>query len=128
MENFKTEFKQLYNSYDKQLQKLQKASLDTPSSSIDYFVTYLKFLRDKLILTENLVDENGEENLKIASIASAITMYEKSQVCENLRKTIAGETEEAKALNDKYLNDKSFYLNNFWALVKMNLEAWTTNA
>ena len=128
MENFKTEFKQLYTVYEKQLQKLQKESLDTPSSSIDYFITYLKFLRDKLILTEDLVNEAGEENLKIASIASAITMYEKSQICDDLRKTIVGETEEAKALNEKYLNDKSFYLNTFWTLIKLNLEAWTTNA
>ena len=87
MESFKKEFKQLYTTYEKSLKKLATDSLSTPSIFIDYFINYLKFLRDYLILTEPLVLESGEENLKIATLASAIATYEKYQTCNNFYNT-----------------------------------------
>jgi hypothetical protein len=101
MSVLKEEFKQLHKSYKKQLQQLQKGSFDTPAMWLDYFVSYLKFLRDSLILEEPLILENDEENLKIASIATAITAYEKYKINLDLCNAIAKNSEENKALINK---------------------------
>ena len=128
MSVLKEEFRQLHKSYKKQLQQLQKGSFDTPTMWLDYFVSYLKFLRDSLILEEPLVLENDEENLKIASIATAITAYEKYKINLDLCQSIAKNSEENKALINKYNQEKDFYWNNFWNLIRLNMEDWLTNA
>ena len=128
MSVFKEEFKQLHKSYKKQLQQLQKESFDTPTMWLDYFVSYLKFLRDSLILEEPLVLENDEENLKIASIATAITTYEKYKINLDLCNSVAKNSEENEALINKYAQEKAFYWHNFWSLVRLNMEDWLTNA
>ena len=46
-----------------------KQAFKNLTNSMNYFVTYLKFMRDYYILTEPLKLESGEENLKIASLA-----------------------------------------------------------
>jgi hypothetical protein len=113
MNNFKVEFKQLYKSYNKQLKKLHKENFSDFNINIDYFIIYLKFLRDYTILTENLVLDNGEENLKIASLATALAEYEKFQTCNNFCCTIKESTAENEALLDKYLKEKAFHWDNF---------------
>jgi hypothetical protein len=88
-------------------------------------------MRDYYILTEPLVLESGEENLKIASIATAISEYERYKTCinkyyfENGSRKIEGTSEEVQ---NKYNVEKKFHWNNFWNLVNLNMEDWTANA
>lgn len=128
MSDFKKEFKELYKTYGNKLKEHHKKSFENFTNSMDYFITHLKFMRDYFILTEPLVLENGEENMKIASLATAISAYDKYQLCINLCKTIESNTEQNEALINKYTQEKEFHWNNFWNLIRMNMEAWTINA
>mgnify|MGYP007057715112 CR=1 FL=1 len=129
--NFKNINKDIYNTYSKKLKISHEANLLNFSNYMEYLVTYLKFMRDYYILTEPLVLESGEENLKIASIATAISEYERYKKCinkyyfENGSRKIEGTSEEVQ---NKYNIEKKFHWNNFWNLVNLNMEDWTANA
>lgn len=131
MTNFKNINKDIYNTYSKKLKISHEANLINFSNYMEYLVTYLKFMRDYYILTEPLVLESGEENLKIASIATAISEYERYKKCinnyyfENGSRKIEGTSEEVQ---NKYNIEKKFHWNNFWNLVNLNMEDWTANA
>jgi hypothetical protein len=88
---------------------------------MDYFITYLKFMRDYYILTESLVLDTGEENMKIASLATAVAEYEKFKNCiynyyviSEQGVTIArkGNTSEEETLK-LYNTEKEFHWNSF---------------
>lgn len=115
MSDFTKEFKQLYKAYDKRLKEDHTLNFKSLTNSMNYFVTYLKFMRDYYILTEPLVLESGEENLKIATLASAVSEYEKYQTCEQnyysfdgtkIVYKIPGTTEEVQ---QKYSAEKNFH-------------------
>ena len=131
MTNFKNINNDIYNTYSKKLKISHEANLLNFSNYMEYLVTYLKFMRDYYILTEPLVLESGEENLKIASIATAISEYERYKKCiskyyfENGSRKIEGTSEEVQ---NKYNTEKKFHWNNFWNLVNLNMEDWTANA
>ena len=134
MKDFTKEFKQLYKTYDKKLKNDHEVSFKNLTNSMNYFVTYLKFMRDYYILTESVVLESGEENLKIASLATAVSEYEKYQTCEHnyygfdgaeVIYKIDGTSDEVQ---QKYNLEKAFHWNNFWNLVKLNMEDWLPHA
>ena len=134
MSEFTKEFKQLYKTYDKRLKKDHEMGFKNLTNSMDYFVTYLKFMRDYYILTEPLVLDSGEENLKIASLATAVSEYEKYQNCEHnyydfdgtkVIYKIEGTREEVQ---QQYNMEKTFHWNSFWNLVKLNMEDWLPRA
>lgn len=79
-------------------------------------------------MSEPLVLDNGEENLKVASIATAITAYEKYKINVELCKSIDKNSEQSEALINKYNQEKSFYWTNFWNLIRLNMEEWLNNA
>lgn len=109
MKTFKKEFKDLYKAYEQQLKKYHTLNLEGITNSIDYFVTYLKFMRDYYILTEPLVTENGEENLKIASLATAISAYNKYQTCKSWCDSLEVSANKDEILLKKYNTEKKFH-------------------
>jgi hypothetical protein len=128
MGDFTKEFKKLYKAYDKKLKKEHEINFKNLNNNMDYFITYLKFMRDYYILTEPLILEGGEENLKIASLSTAVSEYELYQTCENnyygfdgtkIIYKVEGTSEEVQ---QKYNLEKSFHWNNFWSLIKLNME------
>jgi hypothetical protein len=134
MSEFIKEFKQLYKAYDKKLKKDHELNFKDLNNSMNYFVTYLKFMRDYYILTEPLILESGEENLKIASLATAVSEYEKYQTCEHkyygfdgtqIIYKVEGTSEEIQQL---YNTEKTFHWNNFWNLIRLNMEDWMPHA
>jgi hypothetical protein len=134
MSEFIKEFKQLYKAYDKKLKKDHELNFKDLNNSMNYFVTYLKFMRDYYILTEPLILESGEENLKIASLATAVSEYEKYQTCEHkyygfdgtqVIYKVEGTSEEIQQL---YNTEKTFHWNNFWNLIRLNMEDWMPHA
>ena len=134
MKEFKKEFKQLYRAYDKLLKKCHADSFNSFTNHMEYFITYLKFMRDYYILTEPLILENGEENLRIASLATAVSEYEQYLHCEHkyygfdgtkVVYKVEGTSEEVQQL---YNTEKASHWNNFWNLVKLNMEDWMPHA
>lgn len=134
MTKFKAEYKKLYKTYNKKLKSLHKKNFEGLVNSLDYFVTYLKFMRDYYILTEPLLLDSGEENLKIASLVAAVSEYEQYQNCihnyytfngANVSYKIEGSTEEVQA---KYAAEKTFHWTAFWNLVRLNMEGWMPRA
>lgn len=128
MKTFKKEFKDLYKAYEQQLKRCRSLNLEGITNSMDYFVTYLKFMRDYYILTEPLIAENGEENLKIASLATAISAYTRYQTCKNWCDSLEASTNKDETLLKKYSTEKDFHWNSFWNIIRLNMEAWTINA
>lgn len=131
MSNFKTEFKALYKAYNKKLKLHHKNNFNQFFNNMDYFVTYLKFIRDYYILTEPLVLESGEENLKIAALATAISEYNSYKNCINNYYTSTGIRKidgTAEEVQQQYNTEKAFHWNNFWTLVMTNMEGWMNNA
>lgn len=109
MKTFKKEFKDLYKAYEQQLKKYHTLNIEGITNSMDYFVTYLKFMRDYYILTEPLVTENGEENLKIASLATAISAYNKYQTCKSWCDSLEVSANKDEILLKKYNTEKKFH-------------------
>ena len=134
MIEFTKEFKNLYKTYDKRLKKDHKTNFKNLTNSMSYFVNYLRFMRDYYILMEPVILENGEENLKIASLATAVSEYEQYQTCEQkyygfdgtkVVYKVDGTQEEVQRL---YNAEKAFHWANFWNLVKLNMEDWMPDA
>lgn len=128
MKTFKKEFKELCKAYEQQLKKYHTLNFEGVTNSMDYFVTYLKFMRDYYILTEPLVAENGEENLKIASLATAISAYTRYQTCKSWCDSLEASANTDETLLKKYTTEKDFHWNSFWNILRLNMEAWNTNA
>jgi hypothetical protein len=134
MTDFKIGYKQLYKKYNKKLQTLHKNNFEGLVNNMDYFITYLKFMRDYYILTEPLIVNDGDENLKIATLATAVAEYENYQNCihnyymftgEIAKPKVEGTSEEIQA---KYTAEKAFHWNSFWNLVRLNMEEWMPRA
>mgnify|MGYP006873014395 CR=1 FL=1 len=131
MRNFKKDFKRLCVCYDKKLRKCHKDSFNALNNNMEYFITYLKYLRDYYILTDQLTTENGENDIKVTSLIAAISEYEKSQSCINNYYKPDGTRltdEDEKEVLEKYNKEKAFHWSHFWQLVMLNIESWTANA
>lgn len=133
MKNFKKQYKKLYKTYTKRLKTLHKQSLKSQDPT-EYFVTYLKLLRDYYLLTGPLVTEITEDQFELASLVTAISEYEKATSCINnyylvengvATRIIEGTDEEVL---EKFSAEKAFHWDAFWNLVKLGLESWVTNA
>ncbi len=134
MKEFTKEFKHLCQTYDKVLKDTHATNFKGLTNCMDYMVTYLKFMRDYYILTEPLILESGEENLKIASLATAVSEYEQYQLCEHkyygfdgtkVVYKVEGTSEEVQ---QQYNKEKTFHWNNFWNLIRLNMEDWMPHA
>ena len=132
--DFTKEFKQLYHTYDKTLKETHTTNFKGLNNCMDYMITYLKFMRDYYILTEPLELESGEENLKIASLATAVSEYEQYQNCMHkyygfdgtqVIYKVEGSSDEVQRL---YNQEKAFHWNNFWELIRLNMEDWMPHA
>lgn len=122
-ESFEKKYKKLDKAYGK---AISKSKLDP----VEHFVLQLKCLRDYFILTEELTI-NGEENLKISTIASAIAEYEAYRDCfkayYNISNGIAEPIDTSKSKEETrqaFEQEQLYHWEYFWELIKMNLEGW----
>ena len=89
----------LNKAYRNSLKRLSKNFFIDKFSGMSLFIEYLKYLRDSMIIS------NYEDELTLATITTAIAEFE--------------------AYNGgKDTKNKVFHWNNFWELVKQNLERW----
>ena len=128
MTEFNKEYKELYNSYNKKLLAEHKLSFSTLDNNMGYFITYLKYLRDYYLLTDNNAQLEDTINVKTATLVAAVDEYEKYINCinnyyklnGNIAEKISDEPEEEVA--KKYNLEKNFHWTNFWQLVMTNIE------
>jgi len=133
MNNFKKNYKQLCKNYNRKLKELHKVNFNSLNNNLEYFVTYLKYMRDYYILTEPLPTD--KENLKVTALVTAVGAYEKYRSCKDKyyctkedgteEALIEGTPEEVKT---KYELERNFHWNCFWSLVSLNIESWTGKA
>lgn len=134
VKEFTKEFKQLCRAYDKVLKDDHAADFKNLTNPMGYFVNYLKFMRDYYILTEPLILETGEENLKIAALATAVSEYEQYQTCIhkyygfNGTQVIYKTSDNGEEVQQQYNKERTFHWNNFWNLVRLNMEDWMPHA
>lgn len=114
MVNFKKTYKKLFNAYDKKLKNVHKTNLVSLNNNLDYFVTYLQFMRDCFVLTEPHISADGKENFKITSIATAISEYEQYQACiSNIECLTQTNNKDNEASLNKYKIEKQYHWNCF---------------
>lgn len=129
--SFNKKYKKLYKAYKKRFKTLSNNYLCN-QTMLDYFIEYLKFTRDYLILTEQLVDENGIENLKITTLATAIEEYYAYRTCINKyykiskNNVIQAINENELDIQQKYSAEKNFHWTYFCELVRTHIESWFT--
>jgi hypothetical protein len=132
MKQFRKQHKRIYASYKKRLRALHKQTLDL-NDPTEYFVTYLRLLRDYYLLTGQKTTEIRQDQFELSSLIAAISEYEKSQSCIHnyykvdngvVSRIIDGTEEE---ILEKYSTEKAFHWDAFWNLVRLGLESWVTN-
>ena len=130
---FDKQYKDIYNEYDKKLLALHKANFSALNNNMDYFITYLRCLRDAHLLNEAKVDTPEEVNVSTAALVTAVKEYESYKTCitkyykldGNTVKRITDDPEEEVA--KKFDLERKFHWTNFWQLVMANIEDWGNN-
>jgi hypothetical protein len=112
MVDFKTKYKNLYNQYNKKLLADHKANFSVLNNNMNYFITYLKLLRDYYLLTDAQAESEDEVSLKAATLVAAVGEYEKyeSCICKYYKSTgerlVEGTAEE---ISKKYNDERNFH-------------------
>ena len=115
MTAFNKQYKGLYNQYNKKLLAEHKANFSAFNNNLDYFITYLKFLRDYYLLTAENKNADDEIDVATATLVAACSEYEKYENCitkyyklnGNVIERISDESEEEVA--KKYNLEKKFH-------------------
>lgn len=128
------EYKKLHKNYRKKLEKLHKNSLDAFQPPLEYFVTYLQLLRDKLFMEIPYTTELGENDLELVSLITALQEFENYNTCiykfydikdSKVVHKAEYSAEEALAAFQK---EQTYHWEAFWNLVKLCAEGWGANA
>lgn len=123
------DYNKLYKNYNKILLEDHKANVKAFDNCLTYFIDYLKFLRDHLVIESDPIPSEPVD-IRILSITAAIDEYDEYLNCAakyftvkggQIKKLIDGTDEE---VSEKFMTEKLFHWNNFWDLVKLNIESW----
>lgn len=132
MNSFKKQFKELYKFYDKELKKCHKINFKNLNNNLDYFITYIRFMRDYYILSENVYDPI--QNQKIYYLCLAVQEYDAYYNCiydyYNISKNmveIKDKTKTKAEVDAEYRAEMAKHINNFWLIVKDNIEGWLSS-
>jgi hypothetical protein len=134
MTNFKKTYKSLYKAYKKRLKKLHKQTFDQQLPPIDYLVTYLQFLRDKMFLETKYTKELGEDHIELISLITALDEFNNYNNCiykyYDIKNGVAirkAEFTETTA-QENFQKEKTYHWEAFWNLVKLCIDGWCANA
>lgn len=123
------DIKQVRKLYKKLLNKYNKSALNNPEIITDYFIVYLKYLRDMRVAVEPVT--SLEQNSYIVTLGAAISAYNSYVNCINKYYDVSRTLVERKnkelseeEVHKQYTNEKLFYFNSFWEIVKTNFESW----
>lgn len=133
MTNFKKKYRTLCKNYDKQLKAIHKESFAAGKAPLDYFVTYLQFLRDQRLLTSPLINKTEANDIELTSIVAALSEYQYYKECienyyiiENNVVIHKPEFTEEEA-RTKFQEERLKHWEAFWNLVKLCIEGWEIN-
>ena len=134
MLNFKKKYKKLYRSYYKNLSKIHKDSFNKMAPPTDYFVCYLQFLRDKLLLETPYKKSLDSENMELISLITALDEFDKYNNCihnfyEIKNGAVVHKAEySAEGAQQAFQKERTYHWEAFWNLVKLCLEGWCVDA
>ena len=124
---FKKEIKLLTKAYKKKLDALHKENIKNNFITMDYFVTNLQLVRDKLALTNK---NTKPELVRLATMTAAIEAYNSYANCitnyfevqgeEVIQKVDGSEDEAIKA----YVAERKLLLAEFCKILNENLLMW----
>ena len=112
---FPKQFKELQEQYNKKLLAEHKANFSILNNNMDYFITYLKYLRDYYLLTNDKKNIDELVDIKTTTLVAAVSEYEKYNNCiskyykleNNKVERLTDEPEEEVA--KKYNNERKFH-------------------
>lgn len=130
----KKQLKSLSRTYKKQLKRLWAYGLEDPvCSCLEYFVTYLQYLRDYFFISDGFEPE--EENWDITSLTAALDEYAAYRECifkyytVNEQGLAVPKAENASEETlDAYSKEIATHWHYFWKIVEGNIEDWLNNA
>ena len=131
MDSLGKDIKKLQAHYDKKLRKCHKDCLRSFGNGLDYFINYLRYLRDYYTLSGKLENVGESNDVRMMALVAAISEYEKSQTCirNYYREDGVRLLDESPAdVLEKYNKEKATHWGYFWQLVMLNIESWTANA
>ena len=103
MEN--KQLKQLDNAYRKNFKALSKQFFDSKETGLIFFIEYLRYIRDHLVLEPGGTSDENLTKTKLATLVTAIAEVDAYFINQDTTK-------------------KTFHWNNFCELVKLNMEDW----
>lgn len=127
------QYKHLFSAYDKKLKQIHKTNFANMSNNMEYFITYLKMLRDYCLLNNDKKNVEELVDLRTTTLVAAVSEYEKYVNCIDNYYKLNGNTIEKKTdepdeeVTKKYNLEKKFHWTNFWQLVMTNIEDWSIN-
>lgn len=132
MKTFAKQYRELYKYYNKELKKCHNINFKELNNNLDYFITYVRFMRDYYLLTEDIYDPM--KNQKIYYLCAAVQEYDAYYNCihnyYNISKNLVElkDKTKTKAEIDKlYRLERAEHINNFWLIVKENIEGWLSS-
>lgn len=122
------DFKKIKKAYNKILTLRHKFNVKNLCNPLDYFVDYLKYLRDFLIMID-YQEQNERAELSLTALIMAIDEYELYIGCLLSQPTMEttvqlikeGKYTEAQELHQKELEQ---HWRKFWHLIELNIEEW----
>ena len=121
-------FTSIKKCYNKQLLGIHKRNFEEANNNMEYFVTYLKYLRDYYIINSE-INMSKEVDIKVTSIIMAIAEYDAYQTCinkyYNVGNTITrkNQDESEEEVMEKYGQEKTLHWEKFWQFVNLNMES-----
>lgn len=111
------QYRQLCNSYKK---TLNFGDLDI--KNIDFFMDYLKFLRDGFLLTEPL-QIDGKDNEKIIMLQKLLLTYNSYKIDKELLDSLIADNSDVEIINGAKLQTAASW-KTIWGIVAMYGESW----
>lgn len=117
--------KKLFREYQKRLNKLNRIGIKDTEIGFEYFITFLRSIRDKLILATDA--DKIDTDMTVQTICSAINEYNLIDACaDKYFKMIDETTDLSEEIQRKYTEEKRKHETMFWSLVSANLQMWTS--
>lgn len=103
MEN--KQLKQLDSAYRKNFKALSKQFFNNKETGLIFFIEYLRYIRDHLVLEPNSTLDENLTKTKLATLVTAIAEADAYFTSQDITK-------------------KTFHWSNFCELMKLNMEDW----
>lgn len=131
MKPFNRKYRKLCTYYKKELSKYHKTRANNAVNLLNYFITYIRGLRDFYLLNSSLEKDLTQDRI-FQSLCIAVDKYElynscidkyytvnERQVAEPIDKTLSKEE-----VLSKYQAEKMLHWKHFWQIVMENIESW----